>query len=78
MKTKKEIRTWWEKLGNVPFGNDLEDLQKNLSSEIRIDRFWDQSTLRLTLTKNGRWKYPLKLYFYRNGNELDCFRIVDF
>ena len=77
MKTKKEIVAWWKALGNQEFKNDFAELQENLAPEIKVDRFFDQSNIRLTLSKSS-WKFPLKLYFNLDGENIDCFRIVGF
>ena len=76
IKTKKGLLAWYFKKGNEDFGNDLIDLQNNLSNEIKTEKFWDQTELRLTLKKQT-WKSSFYLYFHRNNeNNIECYRIV--
>lgn len=77
MKTKKAILEWWNKLGETPFRNDLIELEKKIDSSILFDKFWDNSYLRITLKKSS-WKFPLKLYFEKNDDDIDCYKIVGY
>jgi len=77
MKTKREILSWWENLGNKVKNNDYEEfwkkIDKNLAIVEKVKGSGDKQEHEIIIMSRA-WKYPLRLYFHN----LECYRIVGF
>jgi len=75
MKTKKDILKWWEGLGERTTNNDWEDFKTKIGLKYKVEYASNDRNQahKIKITSNC-WKYPLKLYFFKN----ECYRIIGF
>jgi len=75
MKTKKDILRWWEELGQKVENNDWKEFAAKIDLPYEIEHASnDKNQAHKIKITSERWKYPLRLYFFKN----ECYRIVGF